>query len=329
MRILYLLQDFPYPPTDGIRWKAYNLLSYMAQWHECHVLSFGDAVSTQRAEEWSKSLAGLRVLGVFPQPSGWQLKAQQVRHILKGNPPSLARWESSAMAEAIRQASKSDTYDVVHYDVINMAQYRPLLREFPGVLSTNDAMAMRYLRSAQATDDLFRKTVSAFAARRLATYETKALREFAAFHVVSKIDADYIVAHNPSADNVEVISLCVDPSFLEIPLCQADHDDIHTRKAILFTAGTLRLPHIAEPLQQFVNGGFRQIRSVWPNVELFVLGRKAPAKVARALMAEPGVRLVLWVEDYIQALKSADIAIFLDKSGGGIKTRVLQSLAAG
>jgi len=121
----------------------------------------------------------------------------------------------------------------------------------------------------------------------------------------------------------------VDPSFLEIPLCQADRDDIHARNAILFTAGSLQLPHIAEPLQQFVSGGFRQIQSVWPNVELFVLGRNAPAKVARVLAAEPGVRLVDWVEDFSQALKGVDIAIFLDKSGSGIKTRVLQALAAG
>jgi polysaccharide biosynthesis protein PslH len=330
MRILYLLQDFPCPPTYGIRWKIYNLLSYMARRHECHVLSFGDADSTQKAEDWINSLPGLRVLGVFPQPKGWQLKAQQVRQFLKGNPRSLARWESSALTEAIRQVSNPSTYDIVHYDMINMAQYQPLLQDIPGILSTNDAMVMRYLRSARATNTLFIKMVLWLAARRLQVYETKVVRRFAALHVVSQIDANFIVAHNPSANNVEVINVCVDPNFLETPWCKADQDNIRDRKAILFTSGYLQLSDISEPLQQFVVSGFRQVRSIWPNLELYVLGGGHPPKrVIRNLMAEPGVHLLPWVDDYIGTLKNADLAIFFDKAGGGTKNRVIQAMAVG
>ena len=329
MRILYLLQDFPYPPTNGIRWKAYNLLTYMAQRHECHILSFGEEASAQKAEKWIESLAGLRVLGLFALPMGWQLKAHQAKHTLLGDPPSLGRWESPALIRAIHQVANRYVYDVVHYDMINMAQYQPLLKSTPGVLSTNDAMEMRYQRLAQSTANPIIKMLSYFKARRMAVYEAKALQDFATVHVVSQIDADFLISCNPLANNVEVISLCVDPTFLDVPLHHADCEDIRARKAVIFSAGHLRVPYIAEPLLQFARGGFRQIRSIWPNVEFFVVGRNAPTKVARILAAEPGVFFVPWVEDYKEALRRSDIAIFLDKSGGGIKTRVIQALAVG
>jgi glycosyltransferase involved in cell wall biosynthesis len=91
----------------------------------------------------------------------------------------------------------------------------------------------------------------------------------------------------------------------------------------------LQSPYIAGPLLQFVNTGFRQLRLAWPDLELSVVGRDAPREVARKLSSEPGVRFAPWVEDYVQALDKADVAIFLDSAGAGIKTRVIQALAAG
>jgi len=329
MKILYLLQDFPYPPTAGMRWKTYNLLSYMSRRHECHVLSFRDSSSTQEEDDWIKSLPGLRVLGVFALPKGWGLKKQQAKNVILGNPPSLARWESPLFSAAIRQVAKRNVYDVAHFDMINMAQYRPLLCDVPGVLSTNDAMEMRYKSIARTSSNFLRRMSSYYKASRFAAYETSALLNFAALHVVSQVDADFLIAGNPCVNNVEVISLCVDPSFLEILPSNADSADIRGRKVILFTSGFFGAPYIAEPIRQFAKGGFQKIRSIWPNVEFFVIGRDSPVKVSRILAAEPGVRFVTWVEDYLGSLAKSDIAVFLDKSGSGIKTRVIQALAAG
>jgi glycosyltransferase involved in cell wall biosynthesis len=126
-----------------------------------------------------------------------------------------------------------------------------------------------------------------------------------------------------------VISLCVDPVFLKMPLRQSEGQGVHNRQPILFTSGHLQSPHIAEPLLQFIDAGFRQLRLVWPDLEFSVIGRDAPREIARKLSSEPGVRFAPWVEDYVQALDTADVAIFLDSAGAGIKTRVIQALAAG
>jgi len=156
-----------------------------------------------------------------------------------------------------------------------------------------------------------------------------AVREFAAVHVVSPVDADYLMRRNPGANNVEVISLCAEPEFLGLPLEHPHCADRIKRQAVIVTSGNLREAYIAEPVVQFIKSGFTEIKSIWPDVSLIVIGAGASKKYARAMEAESNVRLIPWVDNYVDAIRKADILIFLDKSGSGMKTRVIQALAAG
>jgi len=105
----------------------------------------------------------------------------------------------------------------VHCDIINMAQYWPLFAHMPSVLSTNDAVSMRYWRSAKCTSNILKKALLVFSAWRILVFEKKVMPKFNAVHVVSDVDAAYIAEVNPHA-KVEVISLSVDQDFVNIPM---------------------------------------------------------------------------------------------------------------
>jgi glycosyltransferase involved in cell wall biosynthesis len=297
--------------------------------HDCHVLSFVDEKQRHTAKEWAETLPGIRILGLFDLPAGPRLRVLQAKHILLGHPPSLARWQSRSLRQEIRVASTMNDYDLVHFDMINMAQYLPLINRIPAVLSLNDAIQMRYLRQAKTTKKVSSKLLANYKASRISSYETKALQNFTAVHVVSKVDADFLSARNPEAKNIETISLCVDPSFLHLKISQRKERNPRDQKAVIFTSGNLKSRYISEPLLAFVRNDLKRIHKELSNVELMVIGRDAPSEIERSLRSEPYVRFLPWVEDYAQALASSDIALFLDMSGGGVKNRVLQALAAG
>src|SRR5438445_5676640 len=40
MRLLFVCQEIPYPPTNGVRLKLFNLLSFVSRYHDCEVLGF-------------------------------------------------------------------------------------------------------------------------------------------------------------------------------------------------------------------------------------------------------------------------------------------------
>jgi glycosyltransferase involved in cell wall biosynthesis len=222
-----------------------------------------------------------------------------------------------------------NAYDLIHFDMINMAQYLPVIDNTPTVLSINDAIQMRYLRLAKASKNISNKLLAYYKAWRISSYETNALREFSAVHVVSKVDADFLLARNPGAQNIETISICVDPSFLRLKSSQGTKRNPRDQKAVIFTSGNLKSRYISEPLLAFIRNDLKRIHRECSNVELMVIGRDAPSEIERSLRSEPYVRFLPWVEEYTQALASSDIALFLDMSGGGIKNRVLQALAAG
>jgi glycosyltransferase involved in cell wall biosynthesis len=283
----------------------------MAHRHECHVISFGSQHALKKAEEWCSALPGLNVLGVIEQPIAWKQKIYRLKHVVTGNPPSLARWESSAFSCAVRQALEWHKYDIVHCDSINMAQYWPLFAHMPSLLSTNDAVSMRYWRSAKCTSNILKKTLLVFSAWRISVFENKVMPKFNAVHVVSDVDAGY-----------------VDPGFMNIPFSRENQCGRNKRYPVLFTSGSMKDPDVTEPLIRFVHEDFKQIRSIYPNAEFIIIGRDAPRKISWFLSSEPGIRYLPWVDNYIEVLASADIAVFLDRTGAGLKTRVLQALGA-
>src|SRR4030066_1377616 len=104
MKILYLLQDFPYPLTNGVRVKVYNLISYMARRHECHILSFGEKDLHLNSLKFQEKVPGVKIINVFPLCSNIRLQLGRIAHFMLGEPIFLARWNEKAFFKAVRQA---------------------------------------------------------------------------------------------------------------------------------------------------------------------------------------------------------------------------------
>jgi glycosyltransferase involved in cell wall biosynthesis len=328
MKILFLLQEFPYPPINGMRWKAYNLLDYMAQYHQCDVISFGGLEDLRYSVKWQTRLPGLRVLAIYPLQSGLSLQLKRVWHLMLGNPPSVARWSSRDFGKAVERALESLSYDLVHCDWLNLAQYWPTLAGIPSLLSETDATSMYYHRIASEATNVVRRYLHLFVAHRLRRYESRVFPNFDAIHVVSRVDLEYLQERNPGTW-LQLIEIAVDSRFLEIPMEGPDELSRRRKAPVLFSSGLLCVPGIADPLCQFINNELKQVRRVFPNLRYIIIGRGASKEALSVFAQESSVHFTPWVDDYAVSLAAADVVLFLDRTGSGIKNRVLQALAAG
>lgn len=326
MRILYLLQDLPYPSTNGVRVKLFNLISYMAKSHECHILSFGDKDLHARALEFQQKVPGIEILNLFPLSSGFALHLKRLSYLLRAKPVFLARWNNNAFAKAVRQALESTHYDVVHLDALGMAPYVQLCQPTPTVISTTDAVSLAYRRAAKANRSFISKVYQFLASRSIAHFERDILPIFNRVHVVSKLDRDYLRSQIPKA-NIECIEHVVPDEVLQYP-CASFSSLPGNGKRILFT-GRLRWDSISKGLLAFLSVAYPLIRKEYPDVELIILGRDAPSNVRKQIENASDVRCVEWVEDYYAEVIKAQVVVFPDWSGTGIKTRVLYALALG
>jgi glycosyltransferase involved in cell wall biosynthesis len=325
MKILYLLQDLPYPLTNGVRVKVFNLISYMTKSHDCHILSFGDEDLHARALAFQKKVSGVRVLNLYPLCSGLKLQLGRLAYFVRGEPVFLARWHDDAFATTVRQILKTTQYDVIHLDALAMAPYVHLCWSIPTVISTTDAVSLAESRRAQTMRISIPKIYRLLTSWSIARFEHKMLPLFTRVHVVSKPDRDYLRARIPTA-HIECIEHVVPDEVLQYS--GGNPRALSCNKRILFT-GSLRRGGIAVGLLTFLSLVYPIIWKVCSDVEMIILGGIPPVNVRRQIENTPGVRIVEWVDDYYAEIMKAQVIVCPDVTGTGIKTRVLYALALG
>lgn len=324
MRVLFLLQSFPYPPNNGISMKLFNLLKHLsARGWGCDLLCFGPAGT--RVAELEGLLPGIKVLGVIPPASGLGKFFRKVKAILGGLPPSLGEFDSEEYRSMLAALS-SEKYDVVHYDLINMAQYLEAGPDAPSILSSNDAISLSYLLLAAESRGVFKRAYLRLAAWLIQRYERKIFGKFVSVHVVSDADADYLRQVCPGLA-LEVIPITAEDSFLG-PVTTAHRCTDKEAPRLVFT-GNLEHPIIAEGLFEFLRLVYPTILRSYPHASLHILGPKASASNERRIRNFPNVEYLRWAQDYRAFLAAADVVLVLDRYGTGIKTRVLDAMALG
>lgn len=325
MRILFLVQDFPYPPANGITRKVYSVLSHLSgKGWKCDILCFGDRDSVNRAPHLEAALPGVKVLSIIPYDSGVKAILKKAISLLSGLPPSLGGFSDRRFRETFQKACREYSYDVVHYDVINMAQYRQWGPDLPSVFSSSDAISLFYEGMIKESRGLFRRMYLMISRRLIAKYERAVYPKFDKVHVVSKKDSDHLKKLCPGLD-VEIIPITANESFIDFLPPRPAPDKI--LKAA-FT-GNIDIPGIANGLFEFLDTAYRGMIPDTPPFEFHVLGPKASPEDIKRISSFPNVKYFSWVEDYRGFLLGIDILLALDKSGTGIKNRVFDAMALG
>jgi glycosyltransferase involved in cell wall biosynthesis len=325
MRLLFLLQDIPVPPSSGHRAKVHNLLLHLASRHECHVICFSPNANEHSATVCEGGLPGTKVLGVYPEQSGWRIRALQAAALVRpGQMPSAPRWRSREFANAISEALDHHDYDVVHLDMVNMCQYVGLLRGVPSVLSLNDSVSRFHELSAKLeARSMASRLVKRFLSLVTLRAERREFPRFDRIHVVSRQEKDHLKAR-AGLRNVAVIPIAVDDAYVQLPEAPVDNGPI-----TIVAAGNLSVPSIREPLCDFLTTHWRTLREKWPSLPFVVLGgRSAPAAARELFSRLDGIIFHEWIESYTDLLSESRVGLFLDSRAGGMKTRVLEFLAA-
>ena len=330
MRILFLLPDFPYPPTTGGRSKVFNELLYLSKKHQCDLLCIGNPKEVDK-EGLARTLPDVRLLNVIPGPT-FPLKMMKVfANLLRLLPPSLAAFnEKNFLREIIRSIS-TEHYDVIHYDIINMAQYVPLGEGIASVHSANDATSLVYSNIANKLPWSIDKLKYLLSAYLFKKYENKIYPSFTKVHVVTELDAKYLQATNCEID------ITVIPISLEINNLKQDEGESRTNSNIsknndilIICTGNLENIAISEGVESFVSDVFPLVMHRIKNVKLIILGANANDNILKSIKDYENIEYISWVEDYNSLLSQADVVLVPDQSGPpGAKTRVLQAMSLG
>lgn len=314
MRILFLSSWFPYPPINGSKLRAFNLLRELSRRHEVTLLSFADQPDVNPAvpalANMCRAVEVVEAKPFRPRSGGSRIG------YLRAAPRSIVGTRSHEMERRIGTRLAADSFDLLIASQLAVASYADSWRGLPAVFEEVE-LGMLYEQFAQARSVLHRARygLTWIKHRR---YLARLLRSFRACTVVSEPEREILSSAVPKHPPITVI-----PNGVDLAGCRDVHEIPHPNQ-LIFT-GSFRYFANYDAMCWFVHEVYPLIRAHVPDVQLTSTGDPANRRVPDA----PNVVYTGHVEDVRPLVASAWISVAPVRVGGGTRMKILEAMALG
>lgn len=311
MRILFLA---PFVPSSE-RPDALHHIRLLSRQHEITLVAlYTEDVELDDLEQvrnWAKEVRPLKLSKIT------SYKSCALRLFTRW-PLYLAYFFSPALARQIHQIAQEHTYDLVHVHTLRMAPYAQYLDSIPRVCNIQDVLTARYRDYVRQGSVSLSRLLDVEEWQKLKRFEPWLCTQMKIIGVVSEEEAGLL--DNLSPDILtHVVRLGIDPDYF------APFPDAERELSVSFL-GRLSYRPNAEAALWIARCIFPRIRQRMPEARLIIVGSDPPARV-QALHAQEGITVTGKVPDVRPYLGRATVSLCPMKTGGGVKYKILQSLA--
>ncbi len=321
MRILLLTQVVPFPPDSGPKIKTYNVLRYLAQKHEVHLVSF---TRDPREEAGAESLRNIcaTVTTVPLRRSQVRDAVYLLQSLINGQPFLVQRDESESMRAAIASLVNRYAFDAVHADQFSMAQFAVNLAVPLRVLDEHNAVWTIVRRATSRERWGPRRILAELEWRKVRGYEGQMCRRFDRVTVVSKEDRLALEQAAGTSFPTSTIPIAVDTE--ELAFRSPSPDAKH-----LVSIATMFYPPNAAGIYWFGSEVFPLVRQAVPDTEFYVVGSRPPKTISDLARTGSGIVVTGYVPNLTPILREAAVLVVPVHSGSGMRVKILEGLARG
>lgn len=320
MRILLLAQVLPFPPDSGPKIKTYGTVHALAATHDVTVVAFSRSATDERHARDLAAQCGCTVRTI-PLRRGRGHDVQAIGYaLMTGQSFLLARDRRKSMHGLIRDLCQRTTFDVIHVDQLNMAQFVP--KRFHGKIIFDAHNAVWMIMDRMATHE--RNSLRRFALRD----EVRRIRR-AEGHICRAAD---LVLTTTSEDQTALRAVSgrpfageIIPIGVQVPIIPPNRGTTPT----LLHVGTMFYPPNADAVRWFVSEVFDRIRAVVPNARFIVVGARPPADIVALHDPRRGIEIRGYVEDIGPLLVEAAATVVPTRAGSGMRVKILEAMAMG
>ncbi len=323
MRILFVTYGLPFPPDSGGRIHDFHLLKNISRHHSVLLLSlleFPEEIN--RVKELEK-YCDLVDVALKKRRSLWQHLKGILRCLLVGQPVATHDYYYSDMADKIREVVSTGNIDIVQIENSFLAPYVKAVqvdKRCRKVLSFHDLGCRQYRQMLFLKTGPKQKTLSLLKWLLMLNWESKCAENFDHCTVVSPIENSILKSSN-SELHITTIPNGVDTEILR-PL--PDALDCNT----LLFIGTMGYPPNIDAALYFCNDILPLIERQIPNIKLLIVGNH-PTPAILKLGNRKNVFVTGYVRDIMPYYKKACASIVPLRAGGGVRLKILESMALG
>ncbi len=313
-KILITLARFPYPITDGTRYRILeNLCAALLPLYEIEFLILSNNKIKPAVIHEFESLYG-KVHFFYIPKAFFTFKA--FHGLIFGEPLQVAGFYKSDAQEWLNKNYQN--YSVVYVHTIRAAKY---FLKYPNnriIFDFNDAISLNY-QGAKKTSKFPMSLIYQIEENRVRIFEKKVLNTFAHFNVVSMNDRVYLESlNNKQYDNFATIGYSIDRKQLAFD---------ENRSGIYFV-GNLDYDMNTQAVDFMLSEIWPKLRQLNPAVVLYLIGNGAD-KLRRKYKSDDRVIFTGFVEDLSFYIKKCFALVAPLVSGAGIPTKIIEAMAYG
>ena len=312
-----ITEDFPYPPSDGVRLRVYHILKGLSKRHEITLLSFidgNDKVNIDKIKSFCEHIE------LIPKNPRKLLLLRVVLNLFETEPFSLSTFNSKRIRQRIRKTLIQKKIDIVHLDMPNMAQFYELVAHMPTVIDPRDSITLNLRRRYPLEKNLFQKAYQYIQWKKWKRYEAEMYAKFDKCFVVSDVDAEELRLLNSKID-IAIIPNGVDVDFFKPMRLKPDYPS-------LIFSGSMASFQSYDAITYFYKNIYGNVKAQVPNIKLYIVGKDPPQSV-RDLTQDKSVIVTGFVEDIRPFIDRSTVYVCPIRSGSGIKNRLLEAMAMG
>ncbi|MEW6469959.1 MAG: glycosyltransferase family 4 protein [Bacteroidota bacterium] len=322
MKLLQLVNKFPYPPIDGGAIATLNLTrAFSALGHEVTVLAMNTSkhhYDLDQLPSGIKRLAHFHAIDVDNRVSG----TGALIALLQNRSYHVSRFISAAFNDKLIELLHAEEYDLVQLEGLYLAPYVETIRAFSGARIAMRAHNVEHLiweRNAQRETSLLKKWYLGKLAKQLKDYELSRLGKYDFLVPISPADAEYFRKYE-----------------METPIhvCPASYDEERVRPSgvadltpTLFFLGSLDWAPNLEGLRWFLEHAWSRVSAQFPGLKFYIAGRNTPAELKQLNI--PNVIVLGEVEDACSFMDGKQIMVVPLFAGSGMRVKIVEGMALG
>ena len=324
LKILQLCLRVPLPPYDGATIAMYNLAeSLTASGAAVKMLSFNTKKHFMDANSIDAALLDkykLETVFLDASVNAWDA----FTNLFKPNESyNIVRFDSAAFHQKLKEILQSETFDFILFEGLFLSPYLQTVRTFSKakcILRAHNVEWLIWKRLAAATTNSLKKIYLHFLSDRLKRYENKVINNFDAIVAISEQDKNLFLRDGCN------IPIEVAPTGMNTAkynnIEQMDADSLS-----LFHLGSMDwLPNI-EAVDWLLKDIWPMIQQKSNKVHLFLAGKNMNPKYFN--IKSENLIVAGEIKDALKFMENKQIMVVPLLSGGGIRIKILEGLAAG
>lgn len=316
LNILFVSTKNPFPIVDGHGLRTYNLIKQASSKYNIHLLSF------LQSEEESKGVAHMKkfceqvhTVQIPIRKSRMRFFLTGIRSIFSRLPFVVQKYHSREMIDCIKKIINERHIDILHLDLLPLAQYAKYAERIPSVLVDHNVES-ELMRRRLKTEKLLRKVLFWGEWIKLRSFEMQSLGRVDLTVAVSEIDKSKLKRLFPEA-RIKVVENGVDTDYYR------DEKKEIEENSLVFVGGLNWFPN-HDAMVFFYSSILPLIKREIPDIRLRVVGKFEPKDLA---YKDEAIDYLGFVKDERDIIAKSSVFVVPLRVGGGTRLKILNALS--